>query len=304
MTSPHEFDWIGSESIDSPLSFRVDAFPIKGISRIEEEPYFGPSQVILFDWKRPRRLDLRPSLRVFERFLELETDDSIIAYANEFGALGLCGHGLPHHHPFLSALGVRNGRFLRSKQNPDSCLPLWQYHGKQVRYGESVVAWRVWARHARALVGVATKLYERKDAAESNLRLLTEPQAPFKALLDGYPEISSGFRDANGWGIVAWWTRAWLNLARVGITAGFSEKGSLSLELGAQSPLLGYLALSLGTAVTRTPGLAMCAACQQPFFPKRAQSERDSFCERCGVRAAQRLAAKRYRDRIKAGKES
>ena len=297
MLTNREWDWIDLKTpLDWPLGLRGVAFPIKEISHISAaaDPLFGGSKVIVFDWYRPRRLDLRP--RTFERFLELDTDDSIVGFAKEFGALGLCAHGLPAHHPYLSSLGP-NGRFT-VKNDPDACRTLYSYRGKRRVIGESVAAWRAWARHARALLGVAAMLHAGKEAAPGNLSLLTEPQPPFKALFDGYPRVAREFQTAEPLEIVAWWTRAWLYLARVWVSAGFSKSG-LSLELGAQSSLLGYVALSLGTAVTRTPGLAFCAGCQKPFFPKRLQSGRNSFCDKCGVRAAQRLAAKRYRDGLK-----
>jgi hypothetical protein len=69
-----------------------------------------------------------------------------------------------------------------------------------------------------------------------------------------------------------------------------------SIRLGDYG-LLGALAVQLVFDVCRTDGLAVCSPCGTPYLPpkRRPRQDRNSYCLDCGLRAAVRDAAARYR---------
>ena len=77
------------------------------------------------------------------------------------------------------------------------------------------------------------------------------------------------------------------------------------LEWGARTPqmqlggdgLIGALAVQLFFACSQTGGLALCASCGAPFLPtgRRRCKDLNAYCSECGLKAAFRDAAARYR---------
>jgi hypothetical protein len=73
-----------------------------------------------------------------------------------------------------------------------------------------------------------------------------------------------------------------------------------SIRLGGYG-LLGALAVQLVFDVCRTDGLAVCSSCGTPYLPpkRRPRQDRNSYCPDCGLKAALRDAASRYRQTAK-----
>ena len=69
-----------------------------------------------------------------------------------------------------------------------------------------------------------------------------------------------------------------------------------SIRLGGYG-LLGALAVQLVFDVCGTDGLAVCSSCGTPYLPpkRRPRQDRNSYCPDCGLKAAVRDAAARYR---------
>jgi len=65
--------------------------------------------------------------------------------------------------------------------------------------------------------------------------------------------------------------------------------------------LLGAIAVQLLFDCSRTDGLVVCTACGTPFLPafRRPRRDRNPYCSDCGMRAAARDAAARYRQTAK-----
>jgi hypothetical protein len=61
--------------------------------------------------------------------------------------------------------------------------------------------------------------------------------------------------------------------------------------------LFGALAVQILFDCSRTDGLAVCSSCGTPFLPgpRRPRRDRNTYCSDCGVKAAARDAAARYR---------
>ena len=68
------------------------------------------------------------------------------------------------------------------------------------------------------------------------------------------------------------------------------------VQLGGDG-LVGALAVQLFLACSQTGGLALCASCGTPFLPagRRRRKDLNAYCSECGVKAALRDAAARYR---------
>jgi hypothetical protein len=69
-----------------------------------------------------------------------------------------------------------------------------------------------------------------------------------------------------------------------------------SLQLGGEG-LYGALVVQLLFDCSRTDGLTVCTGCGTPFLPagRRPRRDRNPYCSACGVKAAARDAAARYR---------
>jgi len=69
-----------------------------------------------------------------------------------------------------------------------------------------------------------------------------------------------------------------------------------AVQLAGQG-LFGALAVQLLFESSRTDGLAVCTWCGTPFLPPARRPRRDHnvYCSDCGLKAAQRDAAARYR---------
>ena len=85
----------------------------------------------------------------------------------------------------------------------------------------------------------------------------------------------------------------------VGATALGRVPGSFVFALfgSGLGGLIGALAIQLVFEVCRTDGLAICTSCGTPYLPPKRRPRRDQnpYCTDCGISAARRDAAARYR---------
>jgi len=87
----------------------------------------------------------------------------------------------------------------------------------------------------------------------------------------------------------------WLELAGVRPRLDWSTLKP-AVQLGGYG-LIGALAVQLLFDCSRTDGLAVCTSCGTPFLPgpRRPRRDRNIYCSDCGIKAATRDAAARYR---------
>jgi hypothetical protein len=87
----------------------------------------------------------------------------------------------------------------------------------------------------------------------------------------------------------------WLTVASVRPRLHWSSVKPV-VQLAGQG-LFGALAVQLLFESSRTDGLAVCASCGTPFLPpaRRPRRDHNTYCSDCGLKAAQRDAAARYR---------
>jgi hypothetical protein len=225
---------------------------------------------------------------VLEALLDVTATESIdkgaiIEFAERWGVLGICGHGLPATHrpalnspdgPTCSPQPVRadRTRLIDWRQEP---LTKWQEIGQR----------------ARALLTVAAAVHDEKPA-------------PFDTWSDaawGLPTHSGSERrfipaaDRQG---LADAVNRWLTISAVSVAFEWQDDRSV-LTLHPRS-LVGAVALQLAMSAARTDGLRLCSNCGRPYVPDRKPAaNRRSYCKDCRRRAAQRDAARDYRKRKK-----
>jgi hypothetical protein len=95
--------------------------------------------------------------------------------------------------------------------------------------------------------------------------------------------------------VVAGVLNQWLSMAGVRPRLEWGT-GNPQVQLGGDG-LIGALAVQLFFACSQTGGLALCASCGTPFLPtgRRRRKDLNAYCSECGLKAALRDAAARYR---------
>jgi hypothetical protein len=156
------------------------------------------------------------------------------------------------------------------------------------RWYEPIEGWRHFSREARALLRVATAVYDKKPA----------PLDEWKTLMIGTTDFDADHVPSHEnarWG-VAHCVNAWLDLGRVGPIFEWWSSGP-DVKFGRRS-LFSALALQLMATIGRH-GLATCDACGRPYFVRRRPPKgRRGFCEdKACKREAWRLAKRDQYDR-------
>jgi hypothetical protein len=262
-------------------------------------------------WRRPRAVEVRgdrltwtpvaavgervrPGPGLLERFVALDRAPAVAIerYARQWGPLWLCEHGLPWEH------------------DPGTCRA--QRDEESGWFSESLAHWRTLARGARATVRIARRLHagapgDRADweqlpglSRSAERALLDAILAPEQYGIDGDDEQREW---PPGRDDVLYWERRrraavvkdWLWLGSVEPILEW-EGSRPQLHLGGRG-LLGGLAVQILFDTSRTDGLAVCVSCGTPFLPasRRPRWDRNAYCSDCGLRAATRDAAARYR---------
>jgi hypothetical protein len=268
--------------------YELEVFPVRGLGHCTDEPVFGKSEVLIFDWAHPRKREPKDS--ILESFLALKTVNDVFDFANVYGALGLCAHGLPHRHFFLSANG-NTGRF--PFLTPDMCAPLYASYGGKVQIGESVAAWLAWVKCAQNLLKTRDELARNGLSAEVR-EALYQPGAPFESVFDSYPGLRRRQRNSmppNG--MLVTWTNVWLGLTGVTLRCTIRDGARTLLPCSPSCSLLGYIALQLALVLSGAKRMALCAACGAPCSPKRVATGRNSYCLKCQASGGRFKVSKR-----------
>lgn len=218
-----------------------------------------------------------PTRQLLSEFIGLATDDGarIEKFARRHGALGLCKHGWPLGH------------YLRSGQT--RCYDR-ELSGHVLR--ERLDSWRRLAVHAASIMKLAASLAEGKPGSR-----------------DAWAEFGSEWLIA-GWAVHALEVtdvrEGRQRLARAVSILLMQAEVVPRIEWDGRQPsfgltshtLIGVIGVALLSTLLRSRALATCAACGQPYLPKRKPQEgRLSFCAGCGKggRGSKRLSARARR---------
>jgi hypothetical protein len=235
---------------------------------------------------------------LLEEFASLADVDSnsICAFANNWGRLGLCKHGLPSTHSFP---GVITNRW----SSPCKELP-----------SEELAAWRLWSRKFRVVWNSSMMLHLGEHGNPQDWEIVLSD-------VGWSLDLWRGALTQLGWGPGGYWKSKslivewgllldllnyYIDLSGIRLRFTFDTVGNdasrISTRLNFGCPLsgslFGALVLQLVFAVTNTEGGAICTSCGMPFFPKRRpKTGQRRFCDRptCGRKAANRHAARDFR---------
>lgn len=198
----------------------------------------------------------------------------ILDYARRYGRFGFCRHGDPSH-----------------RLRPEGCAAdVFTRGAGQSAVREELQWWRNLAGHARALLNAAAQLSKGRVDDVTLARL--NPQLCFSSL-----RLKAARRDPAPF--VAYGMELWLLFFQVRPRVSYNPRRKrFEIRIVGAPPLPGALALQIMLAVTRSAGVAVCSSCGKPFAPfRRPNSNRNAYCDACGIRAAWREAQARRRAR-------
>jgi hypothetical protein len=227
-------------------------------------------ETVPMTWQDVEAAQVRSHQSLLADWLEIAREPyqpkALRTFVERWGVPEICQHGLPDAHtgpvitdPDLVATG---------------CEPVMVDGRGAVRVSDVLH----WARQTRADLVLAAELRARREtrgrskqtAADEDLQL-TELAAAVDRLM-AWCGVRPHF---------VWWRAV----------------EAPKLRLQAWGPL-GAVALQMALALTQTHALAMCDGCGVPFVPSQVRrGDRRSWCQACGLKAAQREASRRYRER-------
>lgn len=246
--------------------------------------------------------------KIFSQFINLwkETEDKRIhEFAQKYGVLGFCEHGLRGIYEkqlaarplfTVSSCDYCKLDVLRSKEELRGLIVPEQV-------SESLYAWRFFSEQAHAILHTATAVKRGVVPAPQYFKTLTEWCRPInKQILLSFPNNLDGFKRLIELAIMSW-------LYPVEVRPSFvwsPERAHIRLEpqAGDKSGFFAALGIMLMFMVSGSTGIAHCANCPNTIFLNSKKKQRISgnhYCDSCrrlnipGIRAV-----RKYRSQEKA----
>ena len=245
----------------------------------------------LLDAKQMHRLGLShlksPNPRVLDGFVNLAEapDERILEFAQRWGVLDLCKHGLPTTH-LVGQLrwGIPASTGCDLVKPPDTRFPGWAHYGF-----ETCEWWRGWAARARGLLRVSAALKSFRRGAPEDWKSV----ASFGR--EGLPRPRLSDDVMAEWRLLSEYVNGWCELANVAPYLVPRRDGML-VRFGSRTlgQLFGTIGLQMLARISQIGSMALCASCSEIYKPKRLPHPgRLNFCEDCGRAAAVRMAKQR-----------
>ena len=238
------------------------------------------------------------------RFLDLAeaADKGILKFAQRYGVLGICQHGIPASH------GTR-------------CGSLYSYEDESLAptFWEPLEAWRRYAAQADAILRVAADLRAGRTSPQALWEPIIAgaprelppvysqhdvPKVPDDSLMHLSDIVPSDMFDARL--AIRLAAMDWLSLGGVFLSASSDEgESSLSFHL-ASLGLFGFLSVQLGAALSSDLGVYFCMDCGRPYEPpggRRPKRGQKNYCPACrlsGHKHSKRVYERRRNNRDRA----
>ena len=226
---------------------------------------------------------------MLDAFVRIKEKADVLRFAERYGVLDICEHGLPgsHNPPPLPLTGqLRRCR---------------AWGEQQYVYWEPVDIWLRYVAQMRALLSLAVDLRASSPGrmadwklAYSQLRwseeiaLLALDQAGKEVERD---RIFLGERVST-----------WMQFGNVRPELFWEQNSLANFRLSGHT--FGVLGIQLLFAATRAQGIYFCYGCGMPYGPKRKpRKDRRNFCSNCGAKVAARLRKQASRAQAKKGAE-
>jgi hypothetical protein len=251
---------------------------------------FGKSS----DWVKPSS---NKFLDLLHQFLNLKELWEIRDFAREWGALGICKHGLPASHiPQLLAD--------KNYTNLEYCRPLQRDDGA---FYEPIERWRYFVRAAnetQKMRYTVVESEERKIIRESR-RSVFEPK-DWPVLGSWLATQEDLLNEALGYKHLSFITNKWFQLTGVYPEVHWRTSSGTAFVLSSAesySKLLGAIAVQLMLSVNqhmehsdKRERWGVCSNCGTPFSLRPGQSlRRNRYCDLCNKWGAWRNASAKYR---------
>lgn len=217
-----------------------------------------------------------------DAFRRVRDGEGALRFAQEYGVLAICEHGLPATHTCRPSL------FFHEGQDRTSCLPHGWPHP-----AEPIDRWLHFARQIDAALRVAAALYDDRPGAIEDWETIFEDLKGGQTQLPGWlrPTIGNLAESvAVGRFYLAGLINEWLALS--GLQLRFAW-GVLATKTG-EAPrfefggpfLMGSfwaLALQLAVALSKSGGIAICEGCRRPYptGKRKPQAKRRHYCLVC-----------------------
>ena len=249
-------------------------------------------------WLPQQSAPVIPSAALLDEFVLLgkATDEQILQYAQQWGVLGICIHGLPssHNPPVGDPVRDRAACFAMTVKDVDASKP-----DEPVEFYDWLDDWRRFSNASRSLLNIAARLYGDKPGFPQDWERVitcnpfqTAPRIPWWE-----PRVGVE------WNLLCRVMNDWLLWGGVRPTMEYG-RDSWSVKLMGHG-LFGALTLYLSLSIARTEGFAICSSCGRPYFPPRQPNpDRRQYCHECGKKAALRDAARDYRRRKRHGRHA
>jgi hypothetical protein len=229
----------------------------------------------------------------------------ILHFAQKYGPLALCEHGLPLRHQSDCVLPVFRGELLDPELIPDpKDEEVYQAKIESLEFSEPLSGWHYYSRYVRSFLQLTSSVRANNAGEEQDWRVILngrEPPANVEKQLVTLTTLANLLLQlAQPVPIVtcAGDGNPRLNFVNSGSILG--KPAAYIAQTGSQSPLSGGLfsAIAIAVASSLASGrvLARCSGCGTAYTPRRAPAEGElHFCRACGSRASWRLSKQRQR---------
>ena len=229
--------------------------------------------------------------RMLDHFVRIETAEDVLDFAQLYGPLHLCTHGLPWAHIYEPDEGFRD---------------LWVADRSSCErpFEERVEDWFKWVACARGLLSASATLHSDMRPGVADWEGISRGLSPTadggEALFD---YLSSGdLGDATLMlGDFLWF---WLRISDVRPKFSWDPEPRFFLQAG----VFGELGIQIMQAVSHAHGLAICSGCGNAYMRKgrKPQSGRRNYCSDCGLKVARRDSQRVRRQKLRGdhGQES
>jgi hypothetical protein len=202
-------------------------------------------------------------------------DEEVVAFASEWGALGLCHHGLPvGHRSQIRGIASGIGEWCRELRGT------WGGRGAEA---ESLAAWRTWARVFSHLTYIATQLNQGQSVPSETRDALWNEIAPERGSpRHWYDNVRTDYRlaDSNEFSVLVATLAEMCQLAPAIEWVPRGDRLEPKMYL-AGNGVLAALVLQL-IAVTARAHVAWCSGCGSPYTRRqRPKGGRRNWCDRC-----------------------
>ena len=229
---------------------------------------------------------------MLDRFLDIENGADVVAFAESWGALGICSHGLPATHAPAAKTNLRGQAELEYACEPRSLLT-----GEPSRW-EPIRKWVEYARMFRAAIGLILALRDGQAGDTEDWQTLR-----------GYSDVSgldkrAGYSDNKKiirWLFISNSIQAWLDIGGVRGGIGFELDPTfisrVQLRAGDdRTPgTFGYLAIQAAVFLSGARDIYQCSYCSRLYNRnmKKPNAGENNYCGDCREKGRPKMVASR-----------